>query len=254
MTTPYDTFDYPPYWKNRAYEHYSEFIAIKHLLGKIPSIKKALEIGGGFGRLVPSYLFRAKRVILSDPSAKILGLARKKLGEEKKIEFVQSSLENLSAKFRKKSFDLVVLVRVLHHLSDVKKTFEAIADLTSNRGYFILEFANKNHLKAVLAQILKGNFGFIFEKKSKDIRCPKYVKAKTLPFINYHPKYIEEQLKSAGFDIIEKLSVSNIRSPGIKKYVSTEILLSLEKLLQKPLSFVNFGPSIFILAQKLPKT
>lgn len=254
MATPYDTYDYPSYWEKRDYEHHSEFIAIRYLLTKIPSIKKVLEVGAGFGRLVPSYLFRAKKVVLSDPSAKVLCLARKNLGGEKKIEYIQSSLENLPTKFSKKSFDLTVLVRVLHHLTDVPKSFATISSLTANHGYFILEFANKNHLKATVSQLLKGNFAFVSEREPKDIRCPKFIKAKTLPFFNYHPRYIEEQLKSAGFKIVEKLSVSNIRSPLIKKHVSNETLLSLEKLLQKPLSFINFGPSIFILAQKQPIT
>jgi len=254
MTTPYDTYDYPSYWESRGYEHQAEFLAIKYFLTQIPSVKKVLEVGAGFGRLVPAYLFRARKVVLTDPSARVLGLARRKLKNEKNIEFIQSSLENLPVKFAKKSFDLIVLVRVLHHLRDVSKSFTTIYSLTTNHGYFILEFANKNHLKAAVSQFVRGNFAFVSEYEPKDIRCAKFIKAKTLPFFNYHPKYIEDQLKAAGFKIVDKLSVSNIRSPFIKKHFSTETLLALEKRLQKPLSFLNFGPSFFILAQKHPIT
>lgn len=254
MTTPYDTYDYPSYWESRGYEHQAEFIAIKYFLTKIASVKKVLEIGAGFGRLVPAYLFRARKVVLTDPSARVLGLARRKLENEKNIEFIQSSLKNLPGKFHKKSFNLIILVRVLHHLKEVPKAFKIISSLIPNRGFFILEFANKSHLKAVISQIFKGNFGFWADQKPLDISCRKSLKNKTLPFINYHPEYIENQLKSAGFKIIDKLSVSNIRSPFFKKHFSTETLLTLEKRLQKPLSFLNFGPSIFILAQKHPIT
>ena len=76
------------------------------------------------------------------------------------------------------------------------------------------------------------------------------LKKGTLPFINYHPDQIYEKLNTAGFDIIEKRSVSNIRSTFIKKFFPFHILVDLEKYLQLPLAKVNFGPSIFVLARK----
>jgi hypothetical protein len=72
----------------------------------------------------------------------------------------------------------------------------------------------------------------------------------TLPFVNYHPDIIAELLEKEGFNIIEKRSVSNIRSPFAKKIFTTDMCLFIEKYVQRFLSFVNFGPSIFILAQK----
>jgi len=61
---------------------------------------------------------------------------------------------------------------------------------------------------------------------------------------------VEDMLKKNGFEIQEKLSVSNFRSPLIKKIVPEAVLLALEDILQKPLSYLNFGPSIFIKAVK----
>ena len=43
-------------------------------------------------------------------------------------------------------------------------------------------------------------------------------KKKTLPFINFHPDQVIEKLKTAGFDIIETRSVSNIRSTFMKDF------------------------------------
>lgn len=254
MAVPYDTYDYPSYWKGRDYEHQSEFAAIKYLLAKIPTIRKVLEVGAGFGRLVPAYFYRAKKVVLTDSSAGVLRLARQKLKDETRVEFQQISLENIASKFRPHSFDLVVLIRVLHHVQDTPQAFKIISSLTTDRGYFILEFPNKYHLKARWQQLLKGNFDFATDLQPLDIRCAKSVKKKTLPFFNYHPRYIENQLRQNGFKIIEKLSVSNMRSSFLKKYFATETLLTWEKWLQKPLSFLDFGPSIFVLAQKQAQT
>jgi len=77
MAAAYDTYDYPGYWIGREYEHEAEIFAIKSFLKKIPVIKNVVEIGAGFGRLVPAYFFRARRVVLTDPSSKLLKIANR---------------------------------------------------------------------------------------------------------------------------------------------------------------------------------
>ena len=250
MPAAYDTYDYPAYWDNREYEHKSEYYAIKTLLDKIPHIKTIIEIGAGYGRLFSSFSYRAKKIILSDPSASSLSLARRKIANIKKTVFIQSSLENLHNRLSGGMSDLVIMVRVLHHIEDTQKAFKVIAKLLKNDGYFILEFANKGHLKATLKEFIKGNITFRIDISPIDKSRRKSKKNKSLPFINYHPDEITEQLKNAGFTVVEKLSVSNIRSTFLKKIVSTATLIDIEKTLQKPLSYLNFGPSIFILAKK----
>ena len=144
------------------------------------------------------------------------------------------------------------MVRVLHHIKDTQEAFKVVAKLLNNNGYFILEFANKSHLKATIKEFIKGNFTFPLDIFPIDKRSQRHIKNKTLPFVNYHPDEITEQLKIAGFTIIEKLSVSNIRSTFLKKMIAVSTLIDIEKILQQPLSRLNFGPSIFILAKKHP--
>lgn len=245
----YDTFDYPSYWEGREYEHESEVYAISELLKNIKSIHTVLEIGAGYGRLVPSYSFRAKKVILVDPSKKLLSLAKESL-KDKKIEFLNIKGENLNKKVRSSIADLVILVRVLHHIKDPEKIIKNARRSLKKNGYLILEFANKCHFKARMNEFLKGNLTFPIDISTKDIRTKKFKSKKTLPFSNYHPEKIVEILKQKGFEIIETRSVSNIRSPILKTIFSSNTLLQIEKKLQKPLSSLHFGPSIFILAKK----
>ena len=250
MPAAYDTYDYPSYWEGREYEHSSEIIALKSLLQKIPKIKTVLEIGAGYGRLTPTYLYRGKKIILSDPSLKLLGLAKKEFKQDKKIKLIQSKAENLANKIRTKSIDLAVMVRVIHHLKDPGKVFKIIHKTLKPGGYFILEFANKRHGKAVFQQICKGNLTFLLDIFPKDIRSKKHKKKKTLPFINYHPDNIIHMLEESGFKLVEKRSVSNIRSDHMKRWLTPDTLIKLEETLQKPLSCINFGPSIFLLLRK----
>lgn len=249
MGAAYDTYDYTSYWEGREYEHRAEVEALKDLLGKIPKLTKILEIGAGFGRLVPIYAYRAKKLIVSDPSAGLLKDARKKV-KQYKPRFIHAGYDTLVEKLRAKTIDLVILVRVLHHIEDPKDCFEAVNRLLDDRGYFILEFANKSHFKAKVKEFFKGNLTYPFDIFPKDIRSERSKKKDTIPFYNYHPDKIAEMLEKTGFEIIEKRSVSNFRSPLLKRTFPINFVLTIEKLLQKPLACLNFGPSIFILARK----
>lgn len=249
MSAHYDSYDYPAYWKGREYEHASEVYAISAFLTKIKKINTILEIGAGYGRLLPTYAFRTKKVILTDPSSKLLAYARNKFQGRNNISYVQTTIENLPKKIRANSADLVVMVRVIHHLEQPEKAFRIVNKILKPKGYFIFEFANKQHFKAQMSEFLKGNFTFPLDIFPKEV-IGRRRKLNSLPFLNYHPDIIKNHLIKNGFTIIERRSVSNIRSQFLKKHLSTETLLSISKVLQKPLSYINFGPSIFILAQK----
>jgi ubiquinone/menaquinone biosynthesis C-methylase UbiE len=249
MPAAYDTYDYPAYWIGREYEHESEVIAIKAFLEKVPKTRTILEVGAGFGRLVPSYAFRAKKVILTDPSSKLLKICRLSYPAEN-FSFIQTTGENLGHKIRAKSIDLAICVRVVHHVEEVDKLIESTCKVLKDKGYLILEFANKKHLKATILEFLKGNFTFPIEIFPADRRSARSIKRATLPFLNYHPDEIKRKLHECDFKLIQTRSVSNIRSPFLKRLLATETLIALEKFFQVPLSFLNFGPSIFVLAQK----
>lgn len=254
----YDSYNYPAYWLKRDYEHSSEVLALREFLKFIPKFRKVIDVGAGFGRLTPYYGFRSKRIVLLDPSKKLLSEAKSRLEnnretyhlEKKKIEYVAGKVEDLKKTFTKSEFDLALMVRVMHHVTEPGEPIKALSSIIAPGGYLILEFANKIHGKALLTNILHGNFTFPIDifpiskltKRNKDGEC--------IPFFNYHPDVIKDLLAKNGFKVLETRSVSNVRSPILKKYLPIDLLMWLEKILQKPLSFVNFGPSIFILARK----
>jgi ubiquinone/menaquinone biosynthesis C-methylase UbiE len=250
MSAAYDQYDYISYWIGRDYEHKAEVLALRAFLKKIKKIKTILEVGAGFGRLAPTYSYRAKKVILSDPSGKTLKVARDTFSNKINFKYIHSSLENLPNKLRAKSVDVIVMIRVLHHIKDLNLAFKIIHRTLSDNGYLIFEFANKTHVKATIKNLFKGNFLFKSDRSTMDIRSRKSIKINALPFLNYHPDKISEILLTSGFEVIETRSVSNLRNSFLKKILVTDILVAIEKILQKPLSYFNFGPSIFVLAKK----
>lgn len=247
MSSPYDTFDYPSYWKFRKYEHRSEVFTIKTIFKKLPRVNNLLEIGSGYGRLTYLYVNHCKKIILSDPSRKLLKLAKNN-HKSNKIKYLISDLESLHKYIKPSSIDLIVMIRVIHHIKSLEKAFMQINKILKDNGYLILEFPNKAHMKNVIKNLLICNFKYFIDFLPVDIKKSK--ERQTLPFINYHPLMIKNVLEKYGFSIIEKYSTSNIRHKYFKNIFSIKTLLILEKLLQKPFSILNFGPSIFVLARK----
>ncbi|MGH7241600.1 MAG: hypothetical protein ACREGB_04865, partial [Candidatus Saccharimonadales bacterium] len=89
--------------------------------------------------------------------------------------------------------------------------------------------------------------------KPVDIRSAKNKNDDEIPFVNHNPKTVIRQFEHAGLRVERVLSVSNLRSTTLKQHVPMNVMLSVEKLLQQPLSSMYFGPSIFFLVKKISK-
>jgi len=138
----------------------------------------------------------------------------------------------------------------MHHLTDINLALHSVRRLLADYGYLILEFPNKRNLKRTFKEMFMGNFTYPLDIFPTDLRSPKSLKKKFLPFFNYHPDKVKTLLEEVGFDVLEVRSVSNMRSGPLKRIFAPDTLLSIERFFQKPLSLLNFGPSIFILARK----
>lgn len=249
MASHYDSYNYASYWVGREYEDKSEKIALKKLLAKIPDKDSMIDIGGGFGRHSSVYAHLFKKCLLVEPSVKLLNQAKKNLSQFENIEFEQGSGENLPVK--DEQFDAALMIRVAHHLPKPQKAITEAARILKPQGFLILEFANKVHFRALLRAWLKGNFGFTKNLESVDQLSRESKTKHFIPFVNHHPDFIQAELKKAGFKIIDCLSVSNFRHPVLKKSTPLTFLLSLESNLQSLFSNFSFGPSIFLLCQKI---
>lgn len=235
-----ESFNYLHYWDGRDYEHASEEIAIKRLLrGK--TFKTAADIGGGYGRLCVLLRKYADKVTLAEPSQQQLDIAKQYLKEYPDVKRVLTQADDL--KFKDKSLELITMIRVMHHIPSPEVEFKELHRVLSDDGYLILEVANYAHGRNRVKHLLKGKR---LPTEPVDIRTKKG----DIAFVNHNPKTVVRQLAHAGLKVEKVLSVSNLRSPGLKKLVPRAAMLSVEKLMQPTLARTYFGPSVFFLVRK----
>ena len=237
-------YNYQDYWAGREYESAAEEMAIKSLL-KGQSFKHAVDVGGGYGRLSKLLTAYADKVTLAEPSQQQLDIAKIYLKDAPSVE--RKLLQAADLKMPAKSVDLVLVVRVLHHLPDPMTEFKEIARVLKPGGTFVLEFANDSHF---LNRVRYGIRGKRVPRSPVSIQDEAKVKAGELPFVNHHPKTIIEMLQKAGFEVETVLSGSNLRSPRVKKVLGKNVLLGLEKVMQPLLAPIYFGPSVWLRLKK----
>lgn len=239
-----DNYNYLKYWDGRDYEHAAEEMALRRLL-KGKHFKSAADIGGGYGRLCVFLKNYADKVTLAEPSKQQLAIAKDFLKDHPDIDRVLTQADDLD--LETKSQDLITMIRVMHHLPDPAQSFKELHRALKDDGYLLLEVANYAHGLNRLKHIVR------FKRlpgEPVDIRSKKHQNDDEIAFVNHNPRTVVKQLAHAGFKVEKVLSVSNLRSPGLKKIVSKGIMLSLEKLMQPSLAKIYFGPSVFFLIRK----
>jgi ubiquinone/menaquinone biosynthesis C-methylase UbiE len=236
--------NYLDYWQGRDYEDAAEKIAISRLL-KNKHFRHAVDIGGGYGRLCIFLENYADKVTLTDPSKQQLDIGKTFLKDHPEID--RKLMQASDLEFPDGSVDLITIVRILHHIPDPNKEFHEIARVLSPDGYFLMEFANYAHARNRVKHILKGKR---LPTKPVDIRTKEHKTENEIAFVNHNPKTIIRQLEHAGLEVEATLSVSNLRSPSLKKNLPKGLMLSLERAMQRPLASMYFGPSIFLLVKK----
>jgi ubiquinone/menaquinone biosynthesis C-methylase UbiE len=230
-------YNYQDYWVGREYEHAAETMALKRLL-KGQHFEQAVDVGGGYGRLSKFLTKFADKIALAEPSQQQLDIAKIYLKDTPQVE--KKLLQAADLKMPDQSVDLVLVVRVLHHLPDPAPEFKEIARVLKPGGTFILEFANDAHFLNRIRYSFKGKK---VPKKPVDISTKKDA---DIAFVNHHPKTIIKLLHDAGFEVETALSGSNLRSPALKKILGKNIRVGLEKVLQPMLAPLYFGPSVWL--------
>ncbi len=243
MNTPpvcdYEGSDYQvSFWERggREYEDRCEAIALRRLLPKQGRL--LLELGAGAGRNTPRYAGFA-RVVLLDYSLTQLQQAQERLGRSPRYLYVAANIYRLP--FVEGIFDAATMIRVLHHLADPQAALQQVQRVLEPNATFLLEFANKRNLKAILRYGLRRQRWNPFTLEA--------VEFAPLNF-NFHPRAVRTWLEQAGFVVERLLTVSHFRVGVLKRLIPARLLAGLDALFQWTGGWWQLTPSVFVRARR----
>jgi SAM-dependent methyltransferase len=218
----------------RAYEDRVEAIALSRLLP--PSGKLLLEVGAGAGRNTPRYQ-GFERIVLVDYSRTQLQQAQERLGRTGRYLYVAADAYRLP--FVPGLFDAATMIRTLHHMADPERALAQVRVVLQPQGIFILEYANKQNLKAILRYLSRRQSWNPFNQEP--------IEFTSLNF-DFHPRAVSRWLKAVDFTVQRQLTVSHFRLGALKRGIPIDILVKMDSLAQLTGNWWQLSPSVFLRA------
>lgn len=234
----YEGSDYQSsFWDagGRAYEDRVEEIALKRLLPSRGELM--LEVGAGAGRNTSRYP-GYQRIVVMDYSRTQLQQAQQRLGRSDRYIYVATDVYRMP--FVAGLFDGATMIRVLHHMADAPRALAEVRRVIQPGGTFILEFANKLNLKAILRYAVGRQDWSPFTREPVEFAALNF---------DFHPAAVRQWLKEIGFSVKRQLTVSHYRMAFLKRTVPVAILAWLDSLAQWTGNFWQLSPSVFVKSQ-----
>jgi ubiquinone/menaquinone biosynthesis C-methylase UbiE len=231
----YEGSDYQAsFWEHggRAYEDRVEDIAIRRLLPE--SGKLLLELGAGAGRNTERYR-NFERIVLLDYSRTQLRQAQERLGDSGRYLYVAANIYRLP--FAQGVFDTATMIRTLHHMADAPAALYQVRQVLQPGAVFILEFANKHNLKAILRYLLRRQTWNPFNLEAVEFAELNY---------DFHPRAVRAWLEESNFVIERQLTVSHFRIELLKRLLPLQLLVNMDALAQWSGNFWQLTPSVFV--------
>jgi SAM-dependent methyltransferase len=171
--------------------------------------------------------------VLLDYSHNHLEDARDHWGVDKFI-YVAADIYHLP--FTPAQFDTAVMIRTLHHMDDPLAAIKQVRLILRQHGSYIVEYTNKRSLKTISKWLLKrGDYPFSQGPAKFDEL-----------YYGFHPDFVDNNLKEAGFAPQKRLAASYFRVKLLKRYIPTRILVGMDALLRGTGRIEVLSPSIFV--------
>lgn len=218
--------------KGREYEDAVERLVLRRFLPRAG--KRYIDLGAGFGRLIDEAA-GFEEVVVMDYSRTLLQEAQARLGRSERFLYVAADLYRLP--FAANAFDAALLCRVVHHLADPLAAFRQIRQSMAGGGIFVLEFANKLNLKAMLRYALRRQTWSPYSREP--------IEFVRLNF-DFHPADMRQKLIAAGFVPRRRAATSWLRLGLFKRLLPLRLMVAVDRLLQPLGGLLPYAPQIFV--------
>ena len=182
----YEGVNYETYWESPVRSRIDGFE-----LGLIQRLlpdqgRRFIDLGGGYGRLVPSYINRYEQAVLFDGSLTLLRKAREKY--KSRLLYIAGNIQHIP--FRTGAFDGALLVRVIQHVHDLEGSFQELHRILCGRGSLVFSYHNKRNIRQILGSIFSRSQISPFDTSSKEL---------SRALLSHHPKKVQTILQKSGF-------------------------------------------------------
>lgn len=186
----YEYVKYEEYWQSSA--KVRQDLLERYLISAMLPVhgRRIIDLGCGYGRLVPCYIDRFDTVVLYDSSMSLLRQARDAVGDRAVV--VAGDIEHLP--FRSASFDTILSIRVLQHVHDLETVLGGLRRVLSHDGQLLFSYHNKRNARRMLHFILSRHIANPFDLASVEV---------SPALLSHHPDRMGAILTDAGFSAPE---------------------------------------------------
>ncbi len=234
-STRYHGADYKEFWTGPTKDHINsiEQRIVRRLLRGGEAVA---EVGAGYGRLATCYLQRYDRVFLVEPAHNLRAQAAETYGNA--VECVDASVYRLP--FDDDSLDALLMVRVMHHLTDPHAALTELRRVLKPRGVLLFSYSNKRNLGRVI-RFLAGGGNDPF---TADVE--RYGEV----LFGHHPVFMQGVVHDVGMSVEARYGVGLLgkivdRAPALAGVLYTP--LSLAGVAGR----LSLSPTLFWLIQKI---
>lgn len=225
------------FWAERPYEDAADRAALRAMLPRPGG--RLLDVGAGYGRLVNEYAGFGE-IVLLDASPVHVEAARERHSADPRITVVEADAAAMP--LEDGSVDVVVCIRLLHHLEDPSPVVREIGRVLRPDGVLILEVANKRNAKAVARWLLGRQSWSPFRPGPATYKAFHH---------DHAPGDVACWLAEAGLRVERRRTVSLFRFRPLTRRFEPAALVRLERPLQSLLGPLTPGPSLFVRARRV---
>lgn len=180
----YNESDFRAYWTGKSKEllHHSECRILAEMLS--PNRGWFVDIGAGFGRLVPSYTAPERKIVLVDYAKNHLEMAAKEYSHLD-LHYIAADAGNLP--FRNGVFSSGVCIRLFHHMPHAAPFLAEVSRVFQQRALVLLTYLNKRSLLRLI------RYGLPSFKRTHEEMSPQ--------LFGTHPAHFAQTAEAAGLKI-----------------------------------------------------
>jgi ubiquinone/menaquinone biosynthesis C-methylase UbiE len=185
----YEGIEYKQFWSGLP-KHKQDELEHAILRNLIPvSGTRIIDVGCGYGRLADDYMGRFQQVIMVDGSMSLLRQAYEKTNGQ--AIYIACDVNHLP--FRSAAFDVVLMIRVFHHIENSRGCLYELHRLLSKDGRLVFSYCNKQNARRVISWLARTTTVNPYSTEPVGVGST---------FISHHPNAIHKILIETGFSNI----------------------------------------------------